>query len=81
MTDFKIENDQRMQDIVCEIAINNREGMISCIKRTSGEEFESLQSLWELSKKTKPQLRQVLKGIFEYYLNEFEEINENTIAN
>ena len=74
MTDFQSENEQRMQDIVCEIAINNREGMINCIKRTSEEQFETLQSLWELSKKTKPELRQVLRGIYEYYKNDFKEI-------
>jgi hypothetical protein len=74
MTEFENENNERMQDIVCEIAINNRECMINCIKRTAGEEYENLQSLWDLSKKTKKQLRQVLKGIYDYYLNEFKEI-------
>ena len=59
-----------INDIVCEIALNNRVGMIKCIKRNAEEEYENLKSLWELAEKTKKELRQILKSIYNYYSNE-----------
>jgi autonomous glycyl radical cofactor GrcA len=44
--------------------------MIKCIKRTANEEYESLNSLWELAEKSKKELRQILKSIYNYYSNE-----------
>ena len=62
------KNKELISAITFEIAYNNRHSMISCIKEHSGDEFEQHNDLWILAKKSKSELRMLLKDILEYKL-------------
>jgi hypothetical protein len=63
------QNDEILHDILTEICLNNRQGMVKCIERNAGDEHETTQSVWKVAEQSKKVLRQTLKGIYEYYLN------------
>ena len=47
----------------------NRVEMVDLIKQYSEEEFESLQDLWDLSKKSERELIETIEGIRDYYVD------------
>jgi hypothetical protein len=49
--------------------------MVKLIQELSGEEFETLESVWSLAEETKQQLRNRLSHIADYY--EIEQNEEN----
>jgi hypothetical protein len=50
--------------------------MVQLIQELSGEEFETLESVWSLAEETKKQLRTRLYNIAEYFENEQKEEND-----
>ncbi|MEN9655886.1 MAG: hypothetical protein RL311_818 [Bacteroidota bacterium] len=61
---------ETLQNIVRELALNDRQAMVNLIIQLAGDEFETKKSCIDLAKKSRKQLRQVLVGIFDYYANE-----------
>ena len=55
---------------------NKRVKMVQLIQELSGEEFETLESVWSLAEETKKQLRTRLYNIAEYFENEQKEEND-----
>lgn len=61
---------EKINDLLIAISLNNRQIKIETIKTYSAEEYEDLDSLWDLASKTDEQLNIVLKDIITYYLDE-----------
>ena len=62
--------------ITFEIAYNKRIGMMNLIRELSGDEYENIDAVFELAKKSKNQLRFELKNILDYLIENPQ--NENT---
>lgn len=55
---------------------NKRVKMVQLIQELSGEEFETLESIWSLAEETKQQLRNRLYMLADYYENEQNKEND-----
>lgn len=55
---------------------NKRIVMVQLIQELSGEEFETLESIWSLAEETKQQLRNRLYMLADYYENEQNKEND-----
>jgi hypothetical protein len=59
-----------IDSLTFEIAQSNRTSMINCIIEYSGEEYEDINSIIELAKKTDEQLRYTIRDIITYYVQD-----------
>ena len=62
-------NKEILESLALALLINERSDLIDTIKEYSGEEYENINDLWELSKKTDKELRKIIFDIFKYYIN------------
>jgi|688.fasta_scaffold115770_3 hypothetical protein len=59
-----------IDSLTFEIAQSNRPSMINCIIEYSGEEYENINLIIELAKKTDEQLRYTIRDIITYYVQD-----------
>ena len=59
-----------LSQIVHEIVFGSRATKIKLIKELAGDEFDTIESLWELAEQTDEQMNIQLSSIFEYYIRE-----------
>ena len=66
---------ENLQKIVHELAFGSRKTKIQLIRELAGEEFETLDDVFELAEKNEIQINGNLSSLFDYYLNEINEEN------
>ena len=61
---------ENLQKIVHELAFGSRATKIELIIELAGDEFETVNSVFELAKKNNLQINGNLSSLFDYYINE-----------
>jgi hypothetical protein len=63
-------NQDKLTQIKNALVTDDRVTMVSTIQELAGDEYETTDSVFELAKMNKQELREVLSGIYDYYLEE-----------
>ena len=66
---------ETLKQIVHELAFGSRKSKVRLIQELAGDEYETPQSVFELAQKNKKQINAQLSSLFDYYSEEFENIN------
>jgi len=61
---------EKLKSIVHEIVFGSRKTKIKLIRELSGEEFETVNDVFELAEKTDEQINIALSGLFDYFSND-----------